>query len=287
MIEYSTLPSIVIVGGSDVDARLTIMQFLRGKFNFVAAGSSHALSVHFATVGFPYYFFPMMRGINPPRDAYAFFHLILLFWRLRPDVVHTFDTKPSVWGRLAARVAGVPIVIGTLPGLGILYADSRITTRLMRRIYQPLQKLASHFSDMTIFQNHDDAQQFIDDGVVPQSKSAIVLGSGVRTDVFNPALMCLEDQERLRSELGIGNEDVVVMMISRVIRSKGVLEFMRAAEIVREHHPQVRFVLVGPLDEDSIDRLSPKELAQLTHTVTWLGARQDIPLLLSISSIFV
>jgi glycosyltransferase involved in cell wall biosynthesis len=208
---------------------------------------------------------------------------------LEPQIVHTFDTKPNVWGRVAAKLAAVPIVIGTVTGLGSLYAGNSPKTRLVRSIYQPMQAFACRISDLTIFQNHADARQFITDGVVSEQKARVILGSGIAADEFTSTRVSEAERAQLRRELGFQRDDMVVTMISRVIRSKGVLEFMAAAQDVGLFHADVRFLLIGPEDDESVDRLSAAELAQLrqSETVTWPGPRRDIPAVLAMSNVFV
>lgn len=282
-----SLPNVLLVGGPDVDARLELMHCLKDAFNFSAFGSDPTLHDRFSTEGFSYSRYSLNRQTNPALDLLTFGQLMFAFRKLEPQIVHTFDTKPCVWARLAARLAGVPVIIGTLPGLGSLYASNSLKTRLVRLIYKRLQTLACRLSDLTIFQNHDDARQFIAAGVVREQKATVILGSGVSTDLFNPARVSDVKQRQLRAELGIRPCEIVVTMVSRVIRSKGVLEFMVAAREVGARHPNVRFLLVGPSDDDSVDRLNSAELTQLKQTVTWPGPRRDIPVVLAISDIFV
>jgi glycosyltransferase involved in cell wall biosynthesis len=280
-------PTVLIVGGPDVDARLELMERLRPEFECAAAGSAPELGPRFAAAGFKYYDYPLNRGVAPAADLFATYRLWQLCRALRPQIVHTFDPKPGVWGRLAARGADVPIIIGTLPGLGTLYAHDTLTTRLVRSIYQPLQTLACHVSQLTIFQNRDDACQFIDSGVVRKQSAMVIPGSGVSTDVFNLARVSQEIRMRTREDLGIAPNEIVVTMISRIIRSKGVPEFVTAAQEVRRISPNVRFLLVGAEDAESLDRLSRSELAELQKAVTWTGPRRDIPLVLALSDLFV
>jgi len=282
-----TKATVLIMGGPDVDLRLELMGHLQADFEMLAAGTAIELQPRFVSAGFRYYPYPLGRTISPVADLYSIGYIWRMCRTLRPHIIHTFDAKPGVWGRLAARWAGVPVVIGTLPGLGSLYANDNLSTRLMRTIYQPLQKWSSHVSDLTIFQNGDDARQFIAAGVVPERKAMVIPGSGVATEVFAPARVSHTARMRLRDELGIQPDEIVVTMISRVIRSKGVLEFMAAAREVGASHPHLRFLLIGPDDDQSLDRLSEAELAQLKQVVTWPGPRRDIPTVLAISDIFV
>ena len=121
------IPKVLLVGGPDVDARIELMQELNGSFQLLAAGTDSRLDTAFERVGFEYYNYPMTRRVNPIADVYTFASLIRIFRLIRPDIIHSFDTKPCVFARLAGSVIDVPVVIGTLPGLGSLYvADNYI-----------------------------------------------------------------------------------------------------------------------------------------------------------------
>lgn len=278
---------VLIVGGDDVHKRIDLMTALSDRFRFAGAGSDLRRADDFVQAGFPFIYYPMDRGTNPLSDARSYWFLRRVIRRLQPDLVHAFATKPAVWGRLAAAGAGVPVVIGTLPGLGSLYSRNDFVTRLVRAVYQPLQRRACHLSDLTIFQNEGDLRQFVEGGVVPAGRTAIIPGSGVRTDLLNPTKLNNQAARAVRRELGAGDGDVVVTMISRIIRSKGVLEFARASQLLRESHPSARFVLVGPDDQSSLDRLSPRDLDEVRESVEWLGERSDVRAIYGASDVFV
>ncbi|MDH3224839.1 MAG: glycosyltransferase, partial [Gemmatimonadota bacterium] len=243
---------VLIVGGDDVHKRIDLMSALAGRFRFAGAGSDLRRAEDFVAAGFPFIYYPMDRGTNPLSDARSYWFLRRVIRRLQPDLVHAFATKPAVWGRLAARGANVPVVIGTLPGLGSLYSRHDLRTRFVRTIYEPLQKRACHGSDLTVFQNEGDLRQFVDAGLAPPDRTAIISGSGVRTDLLDPAKLNPGAARAVRREVGAKEGDVVVTMISRIIRSKGVLEFARAAQLLQETHPAAKFVLVGPDDQSSL-----------------------------------
>ena len=270
-----------------MDSRLDLMQRLRDDFCLSAAGTNLFLRTAFQQAAFPYDTYRLARGVNPFADMCTLLSLYRLFWRHRPDLVHAFDTKPCVFARIAARLANVPVVVGTLPGLGSLYVNDGVTTRVVRAVYERLQGWASHLSDLTIFQNHEDARQFVAKRIVPEAKIAVIPGSGVHTDLLDPARVSQLEREQAQAELGVSSRVLLVTMVSRLIRSKGVMEFAVAAQTVRERHPEVAFLLVGPADEESVDRLTPTELSQLARVVTWTGARKDIPAVLAASDIFV
>ena len=276
-----------MVGGPDVDARIELMNELRDEYELTAAGTSRDLTGRFEATPFPYEFYPMARGVRPFSDLRAVWRLIRLYRRLRPDLIHSFDTKPCVFARLAARFAGVPRIVGTIPGLGALYAKEGLATRVVRRVYESLQHRACRVSDMTVFQNPDDYEQYVSRGVVDAESAMIIPGSGVKTGELHRAQFTPEMRHALRDELGIPQDAVVITLVSRLIRSKGVIEYARAAETITREHPHARFLLVGPNDRESVDRLSEREASRVFAGTQWIGERRDVPLILAASDIFV
>src|SRR5262245_14344292 len=115
-------PSVCLVGGPDIDARQEMIERLSGDFDVCAVGTEPGLAASFARKGLRYRSYRMSRGVSPLLDLLAVWHLVRIFRAERPLIVHTFDSKPGIWGRIAATIAGVPVIIGTLPGLGSLYA---------------------------------------------------------------------------------------------------------------------------------------------------------------------
>jgi glycosyltransferase involved in cell wall biosynthesis len=283
----STKPKVLLVGTIDVDARLELMRFLRDDFDISALGSSESLHEKFQAEGFEYTYYPLNRKANPISDVIALIRLFFIFRRLKPDLVHAFDTKPCVWARIAARLAGVPVVIGTLPGLGSLYVNESFINRLIRSVYQVLQKIACGISNLTIFQNKDDAAQFIKDKIVSPQKVMVIPGSGVSTDQFAQTQVSESAKAALKNELQIQPGKIVISMVSRIIKTKGVFEFLESAREINGCYSNVYFLLVGPVDNESLDRLSDSELEQLKQVTNWIGPRRDIATILAVSDIFV
>jgi glycosyltransferase involved in cell wall biosynthesis len=261
------------------------MRHLLSGFDVWAVGTDLSLSESFARQGMRYRDYRMSRGVNPLADAAAVRELTRIFRAERPDIVHTFDTKPCVWGRIAAKAARVPVVIGTLPGLGSLYAGPARRTRILRLAYQPLQTIACRISDLTIFQNDDDASEFVRRRVVAPRRVAIVPGSGVDTGEFVPPSRPPDAGARLA--LGLPTDGLLVVMVSRLLRAKGVLEYAAAARMARELDPTVQFVLVGPADAESVDPLTAHELEEVAAAVSWVGPRSDVNEILRLADVFV
>ena len=142
---------IFIVGGPDIDARLELMCRLQDKFELAAVGSNPNLHSVFEKNGFDYFYYPLAQHINPLNDFIAIIKLIKIFRREKPALVHTFGTKPCALARIAAKLANIPIIIGTIAGLGMLYRKEGLKYSIIRFFYESLQKIASQFSNLTIF----------------------------------------------------------------------------------------------------------------------------------------
>jgi glycosyltransferase involved in cell wall biosynthesis/SAM-dependent methyltransferase len=275
---------VVLVGGPDLDTRLDFMQELAADFDLCALGSNPALSSRFAAAGFRYRSYPMVRGVSPLTDARTVMALTAAFRELRPALVHTFDTKPNVYGRLAARASGVPAVIGTVPGLGSLYAHAAgPARRTVRAVYERLQRLANSTADLTVLQNESDRSELIARGVLAAGKARVIAGSGVRTDVYARSAVEPGAAAAFRRDLDIPEDAVVALMISRAIRSKGVLTFAEAAE----RCPGVVFVLLGKQDRESPDRLTLAECARLHRSIRWLEVHVNVVPALAAADVFV
>ena len=279
-------PLVALVGGPDVDARIPLARELAHRFRFVAYGSEASAAERFAERGIPFRSYPLSRRVAPFGDLRAIRRLAIDFRALRPDVVHAFDTKPGIYACVAARRANVPVVAATVTGLGSLYARNDGATRILRAVYEGLQRIACRSADFTVFQNGDDERRLLAARIAQHGKTAVVPGSGVDTRAFDPS-NALAARARVRSSLGIADDAVVVTMVSRVTRTKGALDFAEVARRCRHAGPRVRFLMVGPDDRDSVDRLSPGELGELQASVLWVGPRKDMPDVLAASDVFV
>lgn len=282
----TTKTRLLLVGGPDVDARLPFIATLKG-YEVAAAGSDMSLNATFEAVGVDYFYYPLDRRTNPLADLRTFVALFRIFRRWRPTIVHTFDTKPGVWGRLAAKAARVPIVIGTLPGLGHLYVADSLKNRLFRSVYEPLQRLASRKSDLTIFQNSDDLQQFTQQGIVHQNNSVVIAGSGIDTDEFSKSAQELKKLVAKRAALKLDDDQIIFTLIARLLRTKGIDEFANAARALIMEGASARFIVIGYHEPQAADSMSEAEIAALAGPVEFLGKRDDVAELLALSHVFV
>lgn len=265
--------------------RIPILLALRERgFRVAAVGSEE--SDPFDRHGIEYRRYELKRGIAPYGDFLAWRQLTALFQQYRPDVVHAFDTKPGILVPVAAKTAGANCKLRTLTGMGYVFSSHSPLALALRPIYRFMQKRASRLSDVTVFQNTDDQFYFESTGLIEKSKSMLVKSSGVDIKSLVSDRVSAETLENLRSELNLGN-GLVVTMIARLVKHKGVLEFLEAARRVKQSMPNCCFLLVGPQASEGGQAVPKNVVESFRDAVKWLGPRSDVPALLSLTDVFV
>ena len=162
----------------------------------------------------------------------------------KPDLVFGYTIKPVIYGSMAAKAAGVPGIHAMVTGLGRVYASAGLKARAVRMVTKMLYKTAFRASENVIFQNSDDIDELVSGGYLPRSKTVLVNGSGVNMERFKRTVL---------------PEIPVFLMVSRIIREKGVMEYCQAARAVRKQYPEARFILLGGFDS-SMGALKPEDI---------------------------
>lgn len=206
--------------------------------------------------------------------CWSLFRLIKDTWSER---VLTYTIKPNIWGAFAAKLAGVPSV-AMVTGLGFTFPEagtkSGLKTHLVAAAAQILYRLATSFNHRVIFQNQDDVEDFIKAKCLSdRSKVAFMNGSGVDLSHYQRADTVSEP---------------IFLMISRLLKSKGVREYVEAIRIVKSQYKDAYFILVGPLDggPDGLDEswLKPHLDERLFE---YLGYTDDVRPILARAAIYV
>jgi glycosyltransferase involved in cell wall biosynthesis len=222
------------------------------------------------------------RAADVRSDLAAARAFVRLCRRLRPDIVHTHNPKPGVYGRIGARAAGVPVVVNTVHGL---YAQPQ-DRRTKRAVVYGLERVAAACSDLELVQSVEDLATLRRLGI-PERRLRL-LGNGVDLDRFDP-IRHADARSAVRASLGIAETDVLVGLVGRLVREKGYLEVFEAAASLRRTHPGVRFVIAGPQEPDKKGSLSPQELerAEAAGDVRFLGLREDVERLYPAMDLYV
>lgn len=222
-----------------------------------------------AGIGFPTFFVPMQRGgLNPLQDLRSIYSIWNLYQSLRPDLVHLVTIKPYLYGGLVARLMRVPGVVSAVAGLGSIFVGNDWRSRFFRQVLYPCYRLAfGHSNQRVIVQNQDDASVLVNWGVLAPDKIRLIKGSGVDLGIFK--------------EMSEPDGVPIVCFAARLLRDKGVCDFVDAVGLLRRRGLNVRAWLAGDLDPKNPTGLSSSELKSLIDggLVQVLGYQQDIPAL--------
>lgn len=199
-------------------------------------------------------------GTSPLRDLATWGRFRRTYLELTPDVVLHFTIKPVIYGTLAARSLGVPVV-NTITGLGTAFLRGGPVQAVVERLYRVSQRWPTRI----FFQNPDDLGLFVGRGLVPKDRVARLPGSGV-------------DLERFAPRHGPTGTAPVFLLIARLLWDKGVREFAEAARVLRREDPRLRFQLLGPLGVANQTAVSKVDLDRWVSEglVEFLGETDDV-----------
>lgn len=247
-------------------------------------------------------------GTNPVQDALLMWRFVRFFAQERPDVYLGYTVKPNVYGSLAAHIMGIP-VINNIAGLGAVFISEGWLVRVVRGLY----RMALSRSAKVFFQNPDDQALFIEGGLVRAEVTELLPGSGVDLMRFAPLPIaaggqCLAlppvvrgqplvdggegrnhcdgaapttpdamDDVRWGSGVPVGKV-FRFLLIARMLRDKGVSEYVEAARQLRQHWPQAEFCLLGFLDVQNPAAISRAEMDAWVAegVVNYLGVSDDV-----------
>lgn len=185
----------------------------------------------------------------------------------RPDAYLGFTLKPVIYGGMVARLLGIPSIM-TITGMGSAVVENSWTTRVVELLY----RMSIRHAKKVVFQNHSDLQWFLDRKLLSFDRAIQVPGSGVNLSFFSAR----EPKKRETTE------GVVFLMTARVLKDKGIFEFVEAAKQIKAKYPQTRFVLAGATDVDNPTAISRHEVERWVSDklIEYVGNVDDVrPLL--------
>ena len=213
-------------------------------------------------------------GMNPLKDFRTLILLIKLLREVKPQIVFSYTIKPIIYGSFAARVAGVPYIFSMVTGLGNTFSRTGWKGRLVGFLVATLYRLALRFNGKVFFQNPDDRNFFFLNRLLDKSKPTVVVnGSGVDLDFYCP---------------GPFPDQPTFLLVSRLVRDKGIPEYAEAARQLKNRFPHSRFLLVGWFD-DNPNGVAPEELDAWVKSgyIEYLGALKDVRPAILASSVYV
>lgn len=219
----------------------------------------------------------LVRSISPLKDAAALFTLYRLVKRGRYDIVHTHTSKAGIPGRIAAKMAGVSLVVHTPHGHIFYGYFSGLLTKVFVLLERAVMKVTN--AQITLTQHEKD--DYLERGIGP-SHRIHPIASGIELE---PYLRAGDNRGKVRSELGLSDSDFAVGTVARLVPVKNHDLIVSAAALLKEKAPDIKFVFVG----DGELRAPVQERVNtlgLTENVVFAGWRSDIPDVLSAFDLF-
>ncbi len=257
--------------------RLDMMKAFQAKGYEVLAvgeGAEEEWVERFRQEGICYRSIPVERnGTNPARDLKTLNALKKLLKEEKPDKIFAYQAKTVIYGGIAAQMNGIQEFYPLIAGLGSVFLGSGLKNRIVRTILVTEYRLGMRKAAGYFFQNKDDLGVFIANQIVNPNRVTMLNGSGVNIRKFHPAPL---------------PEKPGFLCISRLIKDKGVREYLDACRLVRQQHPDVRCMLVGPFDTNP-SAITPEELQGYIDdgTVEYFGEQKDVYPYLTQASVFV
>ena len=213
----------------------------------------------------------LVREISPLKDLQAFWSLYRLFRQNKFDIVHTHSSKTGVIGRLAAKLAGVPMIVHTVHGFAFPAAKNKFE----KNIFLMMEWLGTKCSDKIICLHEADKRIAIDKLGAKDSQLAI-LANGIDTIKFSPALV--DEKSKIREELGLPVNAIVIGMVGRLWEQKNPHALVNAALSILEKRNDVHFVFIGDgeFKVSLIQKVKNKDKEEYIHFLGWRNDSERI-----------
>ena len=204
------------------------------------------------------------KGTHPVRDLLLLWRYLRLLKTEKPDICLFYTVKPNVYGSLASGLCGIPF-INNVSGLGAVF----IQGGWLRRFVSALYRLAFRNSNRVFFQNRDDLGLFLENKLVKVELTDVLPGSGINLHRFTRT----DDADRKTL-----NSPFRFLLIARMLKDKGVIEFVSAAQLLKESGVKAEFCLLGFLDVQNPAAISGEQMKEWTDQgfVNYLGVSDDV-----------
>ena len=201
-------------------------------------------------------------GTNPFEEVKLLNQLIKLYKSIKPDIVFHYTIKPNIYGSIAAAYCKIPSIIITT-GLGHLFEFKNITIRWITFF---LYRIACILAKEVWFLNSNDQDVFVYKRIVKKSRTRILNSEGINTEWFKPG----------KAKKNSNNPSF--LFAGRLLKDKGIIEFIEAARVIRKKYPAVKFYVLGFVDQSNPNSISYDELRlhQQEKTIKYLGETSDV-----------
>ncbi|MBF0622711.1 MAG: glycosyltransferase family 4 protein [Magnetococcales bacterium] len=256
--------------------RVMLQEMVRQGHEVIAAAPDASENIISALkeLGVIYHNVPLNRfNLNPLRDFSIFWKLFHYLRQSKPDIFLGYTIKPVIFGTLAAYFAGVPRIHSMITGTGYAFSQQGLKSLFVGWIAKFLYRLSLRCARSVFFQNPDDKNLFVFNHLIKHEKGILINGSGVDIQQYYPVQL---------------PQDISFLIIARLLRDKGIYEYVEAARIVRQRNPEILFRIVGWLDKNP-NCCKQEELDEWVHEgiIEYLGQLEDVRPAIAESSIYV
>ncbi len=224
------------------------------------------------------------RKITPFYDIVTLYRLWSYFRKERFDIVHTNNPKPGLLGQVAAKMAGVPIIINTVHGF---YFQNN-SSYLKRRFFIVVERFAAKCSSLILFVNKEDMETALRECI---GNRALIkyLGGGVNVTKFNHALFPPAFISAKKEKLAIPKDHRVVGIVARLVQEKGYLDLFEAFRLILKKFPKTTLLVVGAREPEKNDAVHPDVVKEygIEKNVIFLGERNDVDQIYPLMDVFV
>ena len=225
-----------------------VKDFVKKGYQVVVTGPDQTDVEKIKALGARFVEIPMNKtGTSVIGDLKYCFALLRLFREEKPDITLGYTVKPVVYGAIAAKLTGVKNINSLITGGGYTFIATSLKARILWLIVRTLYRVGLRRADHVIFQNPDDLREFVKSRLVKRIKCSYVHGSGVNLEQFQPVPY---------------PKEISFFCLSRLLKSKGVCEYLEAARIVKEKYPEVNFYLLGKYETDMQDAVEKEYVEQ-------------------------
>jgi len=167
------------------------------------------------------------KGTNPIEDTKLLYQFYQLFKTIKPDMVLIYTIKPNIYGGIVSKILNIP-TINVIAGLGTVFLNDNLSSQIARWLYK-----VSFNRNRVLFENEDDCKEFLAKNLVKKSQTKLIPGSGINTEAFQP------------KHSPSNSKNLVFLLIARLIKDKGVVEYIEAIKSIRTKYPTVQFKILG------------------------------------------
>ena len=280
--------SIAIIGtvassfyGFRADLIKTLIEQQHTVYAFTSEYSKEQLSLIESLGAIPVTYKLNRGGLNPIADIKATYALSKQIRAINPDLVFSYFGKPVIFGTLAAKLAKVPKVIGMLEGLGYAFTDQPKSlnkkTQLIKSIQVLLYRIALPQLDKLIFLNPDDPKDLLEYYSIKVKQIEVLGGIGLNLNEY--PYQPIDNIKR----------PIKFLFIGRLLKEKGIHEFIAAAKQVKQQYPDAQFTILGEVDSANLGALQQSELDELTasNIINYPGQVDSVQEWIADSHVFV